>query len=319
MFCVFIYIFRLSWKKKKFIKIFLKFDRKQNFHKQKKILFSHKQTSSKQLYLLSRIISFVFIHPENSQKAQLIFCEYYSLQNLFYIIILKPFYKTPPIPTPTMSNPTSTQSPLLLILGGTGLTGQETVKAALKEGYQVRSITRNVSKAPQFEQGKVEWLEGSATDPETLKKALSGVEGVISTIGPDGLGKTTLYSDSAKVIISAMKEAKVNRLVVVTSERVSPSLGWFKKKVMWTLLGNLLKDIERMEEMFEKLNDKDIEWTIVRPFRLKNGPLTGKYRVGPSDMQPPFLNVSYRSDLGEFLVKEYKEKKWNNQFVSMGM
>jgi len=211
------------------------------------------------------------------------------------------------------------KSPLkVLILGGSGRTGKETVKLALKKGWKVRSVTRNLSKVPKFEEGEVEWIEGSVTDPEIVKKAVKDQDAIISTIGPDGLGKTTLYSDSAKIIIDAMNEAKIKRLLIVSSERESPAINWLGKNFMKLVLGELMKDVARMEEIFSGLQNSEIEWTIVRPFRLFDKKFTGKYRVGPGDLKPTFGAKTRRPDLADFLVKELTEKNWVKKFVTIG-
>ena len=216
--------------------------------------------------------------------------------------------------------PSNQNSFKVLILGGSGKTGKETIRAALKKGYRVRSVTRNMTKAAKFEEGDVEWLEGTATDPELLKKAIQGQDAIISTIGPDGLGKTTLYSDSAKLIINAMKDQKVKRFVGVTADTHSPTVGWLMKFfVNSILLRNVLQDMDRMENIFSPLKDEDIEWTIVRPYRLMDLPYTGQYKAGLRDHDPPFKPITYRSDLGDFLANEVVDKKWMRQFVSLGM
>mmetsp|Transcript_26350 Transcript_26350/g.23266 ORF Transcript_26350/g.23266 Transcript_26350/m.23266 type:complete len:100 (+) Transcript_26350:36-335(+) len=93
----------------------------------------------------------------------------------------------------------------LFVLGGTGRTGKAVIKTALKAGHKIRALTRNPDKAPKFEEGEVEWIKGSGTERDLLVNSMKGCDAVLSALGPNGLGKTTLYSDSVKIIYDAMK------------------------------------------------------------------------------------------------------------------
>lgn len=61
-----------------------------------------------------------------------------------------------------------------------------------------------MDKVPTFKEGNVEWYQGSVTDKNIMLKALNNCDAVLSAIGGDGLGKTTIYSDSIKIIYEAM-------------------------------------------------------------------------------------------------------------------
>mmetsp|Transcript_26639 Transcript_26639/g.23605 ORF Transcript_26639/g.23605 Transcript_26639/m.23605 type:complete len:216 (+) Transcript_26639:48-695(+) len=207
----------------------------------------------------------------------------------------------------------------LLVLGGTGKTGKAIIKFALKAGHKVRSLTRNVDKAPKFQEGNVEWYQGSVLDKKVLLKVLDGVDGVLSAIGPDGMGATTLYSDSIKVIYEAMKEKNVKRFLGVTATRESTSFGFLDRQFLKFIISKVLADQAAMEEWMEKQNDKDIEFTMIRPFRIFEKPFTGKYRVGPADAEPKYKKESHTEDIADFMLKEFSENKYVNQFVSLSL
>lgn len=79
-----------------------------------------------------------------------------------------------------------TDKQLILVTGATGTVGREVVTQLLQAGQNVRALTRNPSKA-QFDE-RVEVIRGDLSKPETLTKAVQGVNGVFSlALGP-GLG-----------------------------------------------------------------------------------------------------------------------------------
>jgi putative NADH-flavin reductase len=52
-----------------------------------------------------------------------------------------------------------------------------------------------------------------------------------------------------------------------------------------------------------------LEWTIVEPPRLLNGPRKGKYRVA-ADALPPSSSKINRADVAEFMLKQLASREW---------
>jgi putative NADH-flavin reductase len=212
----------------------------------------------------------------------------------------------------------SNEKKKILVVGGTGRVGQEVIKSALKQGHEVRAITRNMKKAKKFEEGNVEWQECDATNKVCMLDAIDGRDAVISSIGPDGTGKTTVYSDSVQVMVDVMKQKKVKRLVVTSCDWEYPHTSWvFKNIVKWHLKN--LQDDTHIMERFLGLRPRDsIQWTVVRAFHLVAKPFTGKYRTGLSNIDPPFVTHTRIPDLGDFLVKEAFDSRWVHNYVTIG-
>ena len=212
----------------------------------------------------------------------------------------------------------------VLVIGGTGRLGKEILREALRKGHNVRAITRDMKKAQTYEEGQIEWQQCDATDKSCMLKATDGRDAVISSIGPKGLGKTSVYSDSIKVVLETMKENRVNRLLCVSSEWDSPAVSGLTKKALLYFLGNIKNDMVRMEEVLKERPHDQLKWTCVRAFSFKKDPFTGKYRVGPSNLEPIFKPETRHQDMAHFLVKEMTENNWTddnkltNGFVTIG-
>jgi Putative NADH-flavin reductase len=215
----------------------------------------------------------------------------------------------------------NTQNPYkILVVGGTGRVGQEIIRSALKKGYHVRAITRNLQKAIKFEEGEVEWQQCNATEKECMTKATEGRDAVLSAIGSDKPREpTTVFSDSLKVMLEVMKENNVNRLLTVSCDWENPSNGWVFRNIVKKMLKHVQADMTRMEEILSNRPKDQLQWTVVRAFHLIKKPYTGQYRVGPSNLQPPFKANTNTGDLGDFMVNEARDKNWVNTFVTIGL
>jgi putative NADH-flavin reductase len=119
----------------------------------------------------------------------------------------------------------------VLIIGASRGIGLETVKAALKAGYSVRALARSARRI-RVDHPNIEKMAGDALEMATVKRALTGVDVVIQSLGvPAGpeiiLKPTRLFSKASRVLVTAMEEAQVKRLICVTSS------SWLMRASKW--------------------------------------------------------------------------------------
>lgn len=167
----------------------------------------------------------------------------------------------------------------LVVFGATGKTGQEIVKQALKQGYEVTAFVRDPAKVT-LEHGDLKNITGDIFDITAVAQAIQGQDAVICALGTSELGKTTLRSEGTAIIIDAMNEKHVNRLVVVSAMGVAESwstLSFVNKLFFATLLRSAQQDHEKQEVV---VKESDLDWTIIRPSGLTDTPLTGSYSIG---------------------------------------
>jgi putative NADH-flavin reductase len=115
---------------------------------------------------------------------------------------------------------------------------------------------------------------------------------------------TTVCADSAASIALAMRNAGVRRLVVVSAGTLTTDGdGPLTRLVMKPLLGKLLKhtiaDKRRMEAV---VRASGLDWTILRPPMLTNGPHTGAYRSAIDHNVRGALRIS-RADLADCILQ----------------
>jgi putative NADH-flavin reductase len=194
----------------------------------------------------------------------------------------------------------------VLIIGASKGIGLESVKSALKADHTVRSLSRSAVRIPG-RHTNLETLTGDALDPNTVTQALTGVDVVIQTLGvsagPDMVLKPVrLFSSATKILVSAMEQAEVKRLICLTGFGAGDSRnrGNFLYNVAFNVfLGRAYDDKDVQETIIRK---SKLDWVIARPGVLTNGPKTGTYDVlvDPNTWRCGFIS---RADVADFLVK----------------
>ena len=117
----------------------------------------------------------------------------------------------------------------VLIIGASRGIGLETVKAALKAGHSVRALARSARRI-RVDHPKLEKMAGDALEMSTVKRALTGADAIIQSlgvsVGPEIILKPTrLFSKATRVLVTAMEEAQVTRLICVTGFGAGDSRG----------------------------------------------------------------------------------------------
>lgn len=201
----------------------------------------------------------------------------------------------------------------ILIIGASGPLGLEVVKMALERSHSVSALVRN-PESFKLVSGSVNVIKGDVFDLKSLEHAMAGHDAVISTFGTKFMRKpTTLLSDGTRNIIQAMESSSIQRFVCVTGIGAGNSKGHggflYDKILEPFLLHEIYNDKTRQEEVIRK---SKLEWTIVRPAILTNGPETGSYRIAEDLSGFTAAKIS-RKDVAGFLLNEVKNNKYLRQ------
>jgi putative NADH-flavin reductase len=202
--------------------------------------------------------------------------------------------------------------PKVLIVGASRGIGLETVKAALRAGHSVCALARSAASIPIQDAG-LDKVSGDALDSDTIRNALKDVNVVVQTLGVDISPRaifepTTLFSQSTRILVDAMKAAGVKRLIAVTGLGAGDSRGHgglLYDAVVFPLLLKRVYDDKDVQEWI--IRSSGLDWTIVRPGLLTNGPETGQYRVFPAPNEWRFGTIS-RADVAHFLVRQIDDR-----------
>ncbi len=118
-------------------------------------------------------------------------------------------------------------------------------------------------------------------------------------------GRTTTLSKGTKNIIDAMEKLGVRRFVCQSSLGIGDSKGRLGVLYNFVLIPLMLRNIFRDKELQEKLiRESTLDWIIVRPSRLTNGPQRATYNHGPN-VGSEFITLSVsRVDVAEFMLRQ---------------
>lgn len=190
----------------------------------------------------------------------------------------------------------------LFILGGTGGTGKQIVFQALEAGHTVTVLARDRAKAgPDHPQLRVivgDLHNGGAA----LADAMRGHDAVISAIGRGYSFKSEhLIERTVPGILAAMKAAGVRRLLFTSALGVGPSVAdapLVAKLFFRTLLRGIYADKLIGDQL---IRQSGLDWTIVQPTQMTDGPLTRSYRSGERLALRGMPRIS-RADTAHFLL-----------------
>ncbi|MBV6656217.1 MAG: SDR family oxidoreductase, partial [Devosiaceae bacterium] len=193
-----------------------------------------------------------------------------------------------------------------LVLGGTSGIGRKVVSEAAKRGHAVRAFGRSADQAA-FTDGDVEAVRGDALEAEDVRSALEGCRVVVQALGiRERLEmlweEETLFSSATRLLLPAMEQAGVSRLITVTGYGAGDSanrMSFPAKLFHSAVLGKPYEDKTRQEELIAASDG--IDWTIVRPTVLTNGSLSKRYQV-LTDPRRYRLGVISRADVAHYIV-----------------
>ena len=110
-----------------------------------------------------------------------------------------------------------------------------------------------------------------------------------------------------------MQSAGIRRLLIVSAAILFEDIGLLAALLRRTLLRNVVIGSGEMERIVAA---SDLDWTSVRPPRLTNGPLTGRYQVEDSRF-PPGKRTLSRADVAHFLLDELDRRAHLRQIVGI--
>ena len=203
----------------------------------------------------------------------------------------------------------------LTIFAATGEIGRHVLDQAGAEGHDVTAVVRNPNK---LSGGAVRVVTAdlAAADPAALQSAVQGADAVLSGLGPRSKSEAGIASQGTRAIVAAMQATGVRRIVVVsaapigtvpspgrpTPPRHDPGDGFLMRHLLAPLTKAALRqpyaDLALMEDL---LRDSGLDWTVVRPPRLTEGPLTGAYRTAYGQNLRRGILVS-RADVAQLML-----------------
>lgn len=201
------------------------------------------------------------------------------------------------------------------VIGASGRTGAELCRTLLARGHEVVAVVRDPARLTVPTQ-RVEVADGRSAGE--LTAALDGVYAVGWCVGPGRETGPGVMTASIRATVTAMKAAGVPRLVAVTASGPFTAgddllMRYLIKPLVRRVLGPVWLDMVAAER---EIRDSGLDWTIVRPPRLLDGPARGRYRSRQE------LNVRWgfsirRADLAQAMVDALVDPARSGRTVSV--
>ena len=212
-----------------------------------------------------------------------------------------------------------------LVVGATGGSGRAAVEELLSNGHEVTAFARRASVLQSLSDRLVA-VDGDATDPDAVDRAVRGQDAVIVTLGirenalrvrllgaagtPDDV-----RSKGTRTLVAAMRRHGVKKLVVQTSYGVGESrekLPWTYRMLFALLLKPQIADTERQER---EVRDSGLDWVIAQPVNLTDADEQGGPFASPSG-ETRTMHVS-RKGVGRFLVEAMQGSEYVGRSVAL--
>ena len=202
----------------------------------------------------------------------------------------------------------------LLIVGANGKTGRALVQQACALGHNVTALVHHAPKQPMY---CARIIEGDARNPQLLDSAIATQHAVIDTIGTrKPFLKTTLETVAARHLIAAMRRHGLRRIIAVSSIGVGDSIAntpALYRTLMPIFFRGAIPDKEGME--FE-LRQSNLDWTIVRPAGLTDGPQTNAVQIVTPESHRHVRRIS-RADVAAFILSHLADAALSQRTVGI--
>jgi uncharacterized protein YbjT (DUF2867 family) len=170
----------------------------------------------------------------------------------------------------------------ITVFGATGGIGRHVVRQALDAGHKVTAVVRDPTRLDLSHPALVVATVPGLTDPEVLRPVVEGSDAAVSGVGPRGPKDGPVATNTTRGILRALEAGGLRRFVAVSAVPVGPvpeGESFLNRRIVLPLISTLLRDLYAdLAAMEDEIRRSTTEWTIVRPPRLVDKPLTGTYR-----------------------------------------
>jgi len=201
----------------------------------------------------------------------------------------------------------------IAIFGASGATGRLLTGRCLVAGYMVAALVRRPAEFVYT--GRVQVVEGSAFDAEAVRRTVEGADVVLSALGARSLRREEVLERAVPLIVEAMKEAGVQRIIALGSVgALSDSLKkqpawrrWFVQKMVYNTF--LKWPVASQVAQWKTLSGSGLDWTMVMPPMLTNGAGRGTYRVDGEALPRNAWRIA-REDVADFMMRQIGSAEW---------
>jgi len=198
----------------------------------------------------------------------------------------------------------------IVIFGATGATGRHLVEGALAAGHAVTAFARSPEALGEPRE-RLRVATGDVNDAGSVQAAIAGQDAVICALGQRKGAPAADVTTGTQNIVGAMEKAGVRRLVFLSGYGAGDSLNEahfvFRRIIRPLFLREMYAEKDRQEEI---VRGSALDWIIVRPVRLSDGPARGACRVIEGAVSAgPSAEIT-RADVAAFMLGQLADDRY---------
>jgi putative NADH-flavin reductase len=209
----------------------------------------------------------------------------------------------------------------LTIFGASGKTGRHLVEQALAAGHHLVAVVRDPARLP-VRHDRLAVVVADVLDPAAIEPAVAGAGAVVSALGPSSSrDSSSIMSAGTASILQAMRAAGTSRLVAISAAPVAiddhGTTLPYRLLVAPLLRALLRRGYADMASMEETIMRSGVDWTILRPPQLTDGPRTRTYRQASNTNLRRGYRIS-RADLADAILASLDDPDTVKSTIAIG-
>jgi len=192
----------------------------------------------------------------------------------------------------------------IALFGATARTGAELLRLAAARDWCVRTLARGAP--PAYVPGTVDWRQGSLGSAADVAATITGTDAVLTVFGPRSARDAPFRAEATWNIVAAMRASGPRRLLCITGAMVG-SLPANVSVAMRAMAGMFRRRCPAIAEdgaaQERIVMESGLDWTLVKPPRLTDGPRSRGVAAGPALRVGMMSHVS-RADVAAWMLDE---------------
>ena len=204
----------------------------------------------------------------------------------------------------------------VVIFGANGKTGTHFTEQALAKGHQVTAYIRRAGSLT-LQHSNLKIITGKLNEPVKLKEAITGSDAVISALGGGSLTRhSTEIITGIDQIVSQMEQEGVKRFIYLSSLGAGDSR-YLMNLLIRSFIADFMLRVPLADHTIneQRIAQSKLQWTIVRPAGLTNGPKTGRLKHGTEKKILKGGPRISRANVASFMLEQLADTRYINSAV----
>lgn len=200
----------------------------------------------------------------------------------------------------------------VLLFGATGKSGLLVIEKLLLHDHHVTAYVRNPGKL-RIEHQNLTVVQGNLTDQVRIGAVVLAQDAVISLLGPSGKGSCDELTIGLQLIVAAMKQHGVRRLIAISTASATDPLDGFS--ISFWLAIHAIKLLQPSAYNYfvqtaQLIRNSGLDWTLVRLGMLTDKENAAPPALGYVGSRQIRLFSTSRNVLANFLLAQLNDATW---------